>query len=149
MTPKRRRFVLLLAALGILSLAAVLALTALRDNVVFFYSPTEIQAKAIKPGQRIRVGGLVEEGSVVRTPGTSMLSFRITDLSGSIPVVYDGILPDLFREGQGVVAEGALQPDGAFRAERVLAKHDETYMPPEVADALKKSGQWRGGAPTP
>ena len=148
MTPKRRRFVLLLAALGILSLAAVLALTALRDNVVFFYSPTEIQAKAIKPGQRIRIGGLVEEGSVVRASGNATLSFRITDLTKTVAVVYEGLLPDLFREGQGVVAEGTLQADGVFRAMRVLAKHDETYMPPEVAAALKKSGQWRGAAPT-
>lgn len=147
MTPKRRRFVLLIAALGILGLAAALALTALKDNVVFFYSPAEIQAKPAKPGQHIRLGGLVEEGSIVRTAGESKFSFRITDLTASIPVTYEGILPDLFREGQGVVAEGVLQPDGVFRATRVLAKHDETYMPPEVADALKKSGQWRGSAP--
>ena len=149
MTPKRRRFVLLVAALAILGIAAALVLTALRDNVVFFYSPSEIQAKSIKPGQRIRVGGLVEDGSVLRTPGDSKLSFRITDLTASIPVTYDGILPDLFREGQGVVAEGAIQADGIFRASRVLAKHDETYMPPEVAEALKKSGQWRGGPSKP
>jgi cytochrome c-type biogenesis protein CcmE len=147
MTPKRRRLFILVAALGVLGLAALLALTALRENIVFFYSPTELQAKAVKPGQRVRIGGLVEDGSVMRVPGGTRLSFRITDLAQSVPVVYEGMLPDLFREGQGVVAEGALQADGTFRATRVLAKHDETYMPPEVAEALKKSGQWRGAAP--
>jgi cytochrome c-type biogenesis protein CcmE len=131
-----------LAALGA---AAALALSALNDTLVFFYSPSEIEAKSLAPGQTIRVGGLVEEGSVVTT-GDGSVRFRVTDLKTALPVTYRGVLPDLFREGQGVVAQGTLGPDGAFAASEVLAKHDEAYMPPEVAEALKKSGRWREGA---
>jgi cytochrome c-type biogenesis protein CcmE len=131
-----------LAALGA---AAALALSALNDTLVFFYSPSEIEAKSLAPGQTIRVGGLVEEGSVAIT-GDGSVRFRVTDLKTALPVTYRGVLPDLFREGQGVVAQGTLGPDGAFAASEVLAKHDETYMPPEVAEALKKSGRWREGA---
>lgn len=142
MTRKKRR--LMLVGLGMLLLAAAtaLVLTAFQDNLVFFYSPTDVQTKHIDPGRRFRLGGLVEEGSVVKD-GTTV-HFQVTDLNNSLPVVFTGILPDLFREGQGVVAEGRLTAGGTFKADNVLAKHDEKYMPPEVADALKKSGKWTG-----
>ena len=142
MTRKQRRLALIGAALGVLSLAAALVLVALRDSIVFFNSPTDVVEKHIKPGARIRVGGLVKEGSVRR--GDSLaVRFEVTDGKSTVPVAYQGLLPDLFREGQGVVAEGALDPTGTFRADSVLAKHDETYMPKEVADALKKQGHWK------
>lgn len=141
MTRKRRRLYLLAAAMLALGVAAALVLVAFRENIVFFYSPTEVAEKQFSPETRIRIGGLVEEGSVVRN-GDSV-TFRVTDLANVLPVAYTGALPDLFREGQGVVAEGTLRPDGVFAATEVLAKHDETYMPPEVAEALKKSGRWK------
>ena len=147
MKPKRRRLLFVLVGLALLGGAVALALSALRDTMVFFYSPTELAEKPSRPGAALRIGGLVEEGSVVRE-GTR-ITFRVTDLGRSVPVDYSGVLPDLFREGQGVVVEGKLAPDGTFTASRVLAKHDENYMPPEVADALKKSGQWRPDAPKP
>ena len=145
MTRKRRRMLALALALAALGGAAALALSALDDTLVFFYSPSEIEAKSLAPGQTIRIGGLVEEGSLT-SDGDGTVRFRVTDLKKALPVTYKGMLPDLFREGQGVVAEGALGPDGAFAATQVLAKHDETYMPPEVAEALKKSGRWQEGA---
>jgi len=145
--PKRRRLLFVLVGLALLGGAVALALSALRDTMVFFYSPTELAEKPPRPGASLRIGGLVEEGSVVRE-GTRV-TFRVTDLSRSVPVDYAGVLPDLFREGQGIVVEGKLGPDGTFAATRVLAKHDEKYMPPEVAEALKKSGQWRPDAPKP
>ena len=141
MKPKRRRLTFVLIGMGLLGVAAALVLAAFRDSIVFFYSPTEIHAKALPAEQRIRVGGLVEEGSLEKTAGGGTVTFRITDLAETIAVTYTGILPDLFREGQGVVAQGRFQ-DGVLKADEVLAKHDENYMPPEVADALKKSGQW-------
>lgn len=141
MKPKRRRLTFVLIGMGLLGAAAALVLAAYRDSIVFFYSPTEVHAKVLPADQRIRVGGLVEEGSLERTVGGGTVRFRITDLAETVAVTYTGILPDLFREGQGVVAEGRFR-DGVFRADEVLAKHDENYMPPEVADALKKSGQW-------
>jgi cytochrome c-type biogenesis protein CcmE len=144
-TRKRRRMLALGLGLAALGAAAALALSALNDTLVFFYSPSEIEAKSPAPGQTIRVGGLVEEGSLARN-GDGSVRFRVTDLKTALPVTYRGVLPDLFREGQGVVAQGTLGPDGAFAASEVLAKHDETYMPPEVAEALKKSGRWREGA---
>lgn len=147
MKPKRRRLLFVLVGLALLGGAVALALSALRDTMVFFYSPTELAEKPPRPGASLRIGGLVEEGSVVRE-GTRV-TFRVTDLSRSVPVDYAGVLPDLFREGQGIVVEGKLGPDGTFAATRVLAKHDEKYMPPEVAEALKKSGQWRPDAPKP
>ena len=122
--------------------AAALVLTAFEENLVFFYSPSDLAEKTLPPGRPVRLGGLVEEGSVERRDGLTV-HFRVTDLSQSTPVVYQGLLPDLFREGQGVVTEGTLGPDGVFVASEVLAKHDETYMPPEVVEALKKSGQWQ------
>jgi len=146
MTRKRRRLYIVLIAMGFLFAAAALVLPALRDNLVFFYSPTEILEREIQPGQRIRIGGLVEEASVVQALGEVSVMFRVTDLTQTIPVVFTGVLPDLFREGQGVIAEGSLNEDGVFQATNVLAKHDENYMPPEVAEALKKSGRWQEGA---
>ncbi len=144
MTRKHRRLAMVAAGMALLAAAAALVLTAFEDSLVFFYSPTELQAKELPPGRTIRIGGLVEEGSVQRggTDGLAV-TFRITDLQSVVPVRYEGILPDLFREGQGVVAEGTFRQDGTFVATEILAKHDETYMPPEVADALKKSGQWQ------
>ncbi len=142
MSPKARRMRFVLIALAALFVASGLILYALDDNLVYFYSPTDVQEKHIAPDTRIRIGGPVEEGSVVRKGND--VSFRVTDLSNSIPVRFTGALPDLFREGQGVVTEGKLTADGVFIASEVLAKHDEKYMPPEVADALKRSGQWQG-----
>ena len=117
-------------------------LNAFESSVVFFHSPTDLVEKDIPQDRRMRIGGLVEEGSVEK-PGDAVVQFRVTDMANTVPVVYRGLLPDLFREGQGVVAEGTFA-DGVFRADEVLAKHDETYMPPEVAEALKASGQWQG-----
>jgi cytochrome c-type biogenesis protein CcmE len=143
---KRLGFVLLgLVALGG---ATALMLTAFSDNLVFFYSPSELAAKPLAPGQRIRVGGLVETHSVTHEDG-SRVAFRVTDGKTDVRVAYEGVLPDLFREGQGVVAEGKLAADGVFLASTVLAKHDERYMPREVVDELKKTGHWQeGGDPT-
>jgi cytochrome c-type biogenesis protein CcmE len=145
MTRKQRRGVLIGTCLAVLGVATGLVLFAMRDSIVFFYSPSEVAAMQIAPGQRFRLGGLVETGSVVRGEGTSV-RFVVTDRAKTLPVTYTGVLPDLFREGQGVVAEGALEPDGVFHADNVLAKHDETYMPPEVAKKLKAQGTWRGDA---
>jgi cytochrome c-type biogenesis protein CcmE len=145
MTRKQRRAVLIAAGLGILSVAVFLVLLALRDTIVFFHTPGEVVAKQIPPGKRIRLGGLVADGSLKRGAGTSV-EFAVTDTVTTIPVSYTGILPDLFREGQGVVAEGKLDASGRFLADTVLAKHDENYMPPEVAKALKDKGVWQGEA---
>ena len=143
MSRRQRRLVLIGLCLAVLALAAALALSALRDTIVFFHSPTEVAAKKIEPGTRIRIGGLVKEGTLERDGLEAR--FEVTDGGASLPVVYSGVLPDLFREGQGVVAEGALQAGGTFRADNVLAKHDENYMPREVVDALKKQGVWQEG----
>ena len=147
MKPKRRRLYFVLSAMAALGVASALILYALEDSLVFFYSPSDILEKDIAQGRPIRLGGLVEEGSVARDGAT--VRFRVTDLEHAIAVSYTGVLPDLFSEGRGVVTEGALTPDGTFRATGVLAKHDETYMPKEVADALKRSGHWQDGAATP
>jgi len=143
MTRKQRRALFIGIALAILALAAALVLYAMRDNIVFFFSPSEIVEKGVKPGQHIRLGGLVEQGSLRRLDQAGYV-FVVTDFEEELEVRYTGILPDLFREGQGVVAEGSLNKDGIFMADNVLAKHDEKYMPPEVAEALKKSGEWQG-----
>lgn len=119
-----------------------MALTALRENVVFFISPSEIDAGQFEPGQRFRLGGLVASGSVERGDD-AQVRFTVTDRVNSVPVVYVGLLPDLFREGQGIVAHGTVDTGGVFVADEVLAKHDEEYMPPEVAESLKKAGQWQ------
>ena len=123
--------------------AAALALTAFEDSVVFFFSPSEIVEKSpIDPDQRLRIGGLVEEGTVTKLQDGKTIAFVVTDMAQSVTVAYSGILPDLFREGQGIVAEGHMNANGTFVASEVLAKHDENYMPPEVAESLKKSGYW-------
>ena len=144
MTRKKRRLAVIGAAGALLALSAALVLVALRDQIVFFYSPTEIAEKALGPGTRLRLGGLVAEGSVKREADGGV-SFAISDMAHSVPVSYHGILPDLFREGQGIVAEGVLNATGGLSAENVLAKHDENYMPREVAEALKAQGVWQGG----
>jgi cytochrome c-type biogenesis protein CcmE len=143
MSRRQRRLILIGLSLAVLGLAAALALSALRDTIVFFHSPSEVAEKKIGPGTRIRIGGLVKEGSLKRDGVQA--HFEVTDGGASLPVTYSGVLPDLFREGQGVVAEGALEPGGTFRADTVLAKHDENYMPREVVDALKKQGVWQHG----
>lgn len=145
MTRKRRRLYFLLIGMAALGGAAALVLSAFRENLVFFYSPSEALTKHLPADRRVRIGGLVEQGSLVKQPDNKTVTFRVTDLTQEIPVTYSGTLPDLFREGQGVVAEGVLRADGTFQASEILAKHDERYMPPEVAAALKKSGRWRGG----
>ncbi|MSO76667.1 MAG: cytochrome c maturation protein CcmE [Alphaproteobacteria bacterium] len=147
MTRKRRRLFVVLLGMATLGIAAALVLFAFEDNLVFFYSPSDVAEREIKPGQRIRVGGLVEAASLQRTPASPEVSFAVTDMRRSLKIVYTGILPDLFREGQGIVAEGTLRPDGAFEARSVLAKHDENYMPPEVADSLKRAGVWQHREP--
>jgi cytochrome c-type biogenesis protein CcmE len=146
MTRKQRRFTLIGSAGLVLALAAGLVLFALRDSVAFFRSPTEVAEQKVKPGERFRLGGLVEAGTVDKGVG-DRVAFAVTDGKATVKVAYQGILPDLFREGQGVVTEGTLQADGSFKADTVLAKHDETYMPREVADALKKQGHWKDGKP--
>ena len=133
MTRKKRRLYLLMLSLTGLGVAAALTLTAFQDNLLFFYSPTDLQSRT-----------LGAEESFERLPDGVTVGFTVTDLAHTVPVVFNGILPDLFREGQGVIAEGRLRADGVFVASDVLAKHDETYMPREVADALKASGEWRG-----
>lgn len=127
-----------------LGVATALMLNAFSESLVFFHSPSEIAEKGIPVERRFRLGGLVEENSVEKANDGVTISFRVTDTAVSVPVRYRGLLPDLFREGQGVVADGALDGSGTFVATEILAKHDETYMPPEVAEALKKAGQWQG-----
>jgi len=147
MTRKRRRLIVVLLGLGMLGVASALMLSAFSDNLVFFMSPTDLATKGSPEGRRLRLGGLVEQGSVERSDGGHTILFKVTDLSRDVAVRYTGVLPDLFREGQGVVVEGKLGPDRVFLADTVLAKHDERYMPPEVADALKKAGHWQGEHP--
>lgn len=142
MTRKQRRLTLIGCALVVLAIAAGLVLNALRDSIVFFSTPSMVAEKHLGPGKRFRLGGLVQPGSLQRGDNLAV-TFTIADGSATLPVAYKGILPDLFREGQGVVAEGALDASGVFRADTVLAKHDENYMPKDVADALKKQGHWK------
>ncbi|MGH6719240.1 MAG: cytochrome c maturation protein CcmE [Alphaproteobacteria bacterium] len=144
MKRKHRRLGFVVAGIALLAAAAALALTAFEDSLLYFYTPTQLAERPADPGRRIRLGGLVEDGSVQRQADGLTVIFNVTDLSHAVAVTYTGVLPDLFREGQGVVVEGAMAVDGVFRASEVLAKHDETYMPKDVADALKASGQWRG-----
>ncbi|QEL26525.1 cytochrome c maturation protein CcmE [Bosea sp. F3-2] len=149
MTRKQRRLALIAAAGAVLFFAAGLVLFAMRDTIVFFYGPTEIVEKGVSPGTRMRLGGLVEAGSVQRG-ADRRVTFAVTDGKTAMTVAYRGLLPDLFREGQGVVTEGVFEGAGRFKADSVLAKHDETYMPREVADTLKKQGHWQpGGAGAP
>jgi len=148
MTRKQQRGAMIGAGLGALGLAAGLVLYALSDTITFFYTPTDVVEKGVQPGTRFRLGGLVADGSVVRGQG-EVVSFKVTDTKDTMPVTYVGILPDLFREGQGVIAEGTLDEGGNFKADTVLAKHDENYMPREIADALKKQGRWKEGEKKP
>ena len=143
MSRKKRRSMMILGGLAILGMAVGLALYGLSDKVTFFFSPSEIEAKHVRPGQRIRLGGLVEKGSVKRGGDGVEIHFRITDTEKSVPVVYRGVLPDLFAEGEGVVAEGHMDDSGLFHAGSVLAKHDEKYMSREVAESLRKKGWLR------
>ncbi|NVO14482.1 MAG: cytochrome c maturation protein CcmE [Rhodoplanes sp.] len=142
MTRKQRRFALIAGGVAVLAVATALVLNALNDSIVFFNSPTDVVEKKVQPGTRLRIGGLVAPGSVVRGENLAV-RFQVTDGNNTIAVGYKGILPDLFREGQGVIAEGVLDPGGSVKADSVLAKHDEKYMPREVADALKKQGHWQ------
>jgi len=138
MTPRQRRLTLVIGILAGVSIAGVLALSAFRKNVTFFFDPTQVAAGQVPAGERFRLGGMVTEGSLKRAPGSLEVRFVVTDFSHQVPVSYTGVLPDLFREGAGVVAHGHLGPDGTFIADEVLAKHDEKYMPPEVARSLKR-----------
>lgn len=143
MSPRKRRRLWFVAALLAASAGGTaLVLSALKDNVVYFYSPSDLAAKSVEPGVALRIGGLVAQGSVTRGPGAEV-HFVVTDGRKQIPVTYIGVLPDLFREGQGVVAAGTLESGGVFAASEILAKHDERYMPPEVVDALKRAGRWK------
>jgi cytochrome c-type biogenesis protein CcmE len=148
MTPRRKRLLAVLLVLVGVGVATALGLAAFRKNILYYYTPTQVAAGAAKDGRPFRMGGLVATGSVQRVPGTMTVHFTLTDMHSSVPITYTGILPDLFREGQGVVAEGKLEPGDVVDADTVLAKHDERYMPKEVADALKKSGHWQEGATT-
>jgi len=138
--PRTRRALWIVSGLAALGLAAGLVLNAFQSNLVFFFTPSQVVANEAPRDRAFRVGGLVEAGSVVRDKDALTVRFRVTDTARTIPVVYSGILPDLFREGKGVVAQGRLGADGVFRASEVLAKHDENYMPPEAAEALRKAG---------
>ena len=142
MTRKKRRAIVIFSGLALLGIAVALVLSALQTRVTFFLSPADVAHTAPQPGTRFRLGGLVEAGTLKKEPDATSL-FTVTDGSASVPVSYRGILPDLFREGQGVVAEGQVNRQGVFVADTVLAKHDEKYMPPEVAAALKKAGRWQ------
>jgi cytochrome c-type biogenesis protein CcmE len=142
MTRRQRRITLIGLSLGVLALAVGLVLSALKDSIVFFNSPSDVMQKHVAAGTRIRLGGLVSPGSLVRSDNMQV-RFQLTDGNHAVTVAYQGLLPDLFREGQGVVTEGALDTAGVFHADTVLAKHDETYMPKEVADSLKKQGHWK------
>ena len=142
MTRKQRRLAMIAGGVSVLAVAVLLVLFAMKDSIVFFNSPTDVVEKHVAPGARIRLGGLVAPGSLSKGEALAV-RFQVTDGNHAIAVTYQGVLPDLFREGQGVVAEGTLDGGGVFKADNVLAKHDENYMPKEVADALKKQGHWK------
>ena len=147
MTRKQRRMILIGSSLGVLAFAVALILGSLRESIVFFNSPTDIADNKAAPGKRVRLGGMVKTGSLERGDNLQ-IRFEVTDGNKDIPVSYVGIVPDLFREGQGVVAEGYVEPGGVFKAETVLARHDENYMPREVVETLKKQGRWQETAAT-
>ena len=138
MTPRQRRMALVFGIIAGVSVAGALALSAFRSNVTFFFDPTKVAEGQVKPGEHFRLGGMVTKGSVKREPGSLEVRFVVTDFKNDVPVSYTGVLPDLFREGTGVVAHGHLDSQGTFVADEVLAKHDENYMPPEVAKSLKR-----------
>lgn len=140
MKRRNKRLGIVVSALAGLGIATALVLNAFQDAMVFFITPSEVMAKAEMPERNFRIGGLVEEGSVIRDPQSTEVSFRVTDTAESVTVIFDGILPDLFREGQGVVAEGRIGPDHVFRAYNVMARHDENYMPEEAQEAIERAG---------
>jgi cytochrome c-type biogenesis protein CcmE len=139
MKPRYRRFAWIMGGLATLAIAAALVLNAFRSNLVFFFTPTQVQAQEAPQGRPFRIGGLVEAGSLQREPSSLLVRFRVTDTAQTIPVAYTGLLPDLFKEGKGVVAQGTLGSDGVFRATEVLAKHDENYMPPMAKAAVDQA----------
>lgn len=141
MKPRHKKLAIITAGVAALGFASVLVLNAFQSNLVFFFSPSQVVAKEAPIGKSFRIGGLVEEGSVKREDSSTTVRFAVTDTAKTIPVVYTGILPDLFREGKGVVAQGKISADGIFMADEVLAKHDENYMPPEAAEALEQAGK--------
>lgn len=148
MKPRAKRGLAIVCGLAALGIASALVLNAFRSNLVFFFSPTQVAANEAPRGHAFRVGGLVEVGSIQRVPNTLTVHFVVTDLAQKIPVAYTGLLPDLFTEGKGVVAQGKLGSDGVFRADQVLAKHDENYMPPEAAEALANAAKSAGKSET-
>ena len=139
MKPRHKRIAMVAGGLAALAVAAALILTAFQQNLVFFFTPSQVAANEAPQGRTFRIGGLVEKGSVKRQPDGVTVRFVVTDTAKSMPVIYRGVLPDLFREGKGVVAQGRIGADGMFQASEVLAKHDENYMPPEAADAVKRA----------
>jgi len=139
MKPRHKRFALIGAGVGALAIATMLVLNAFQSNLVFFFTPTQVAEKEAPIGRTFRIGGMVEAGSLRREADGLTVHFTVTDTAKTVPVVYKGILPDLFKEGKGVVAQGKLGPDGAFSASEVLAKHDENYMPPEAAHAMEQA----------
>lgn len=145
MTPRRKRLLVVVGILGGVAASVALAVMASRENIMFYYDPTQVATGKAPAAKRFRIGGMVVKGSVERKPGDLHVRFLLTDFSHQVPVEYDKVLPDLFREGQGIIAHGSMGPDGAFVADEVLAKHDEKYMPPEVAASLKQKG---GAKPT-
>ena len=147
MTPRRKRLVLFGSVLVGVAIAAGIATLAFRDNLQYFYNPTEVASGKVPEGKRFRVGGMVPKGSIQRAPGSLTVRFAVTDFANTVNVEYSGVLPDLFREGQGILATGTLAADGRFTAEEVLAKHDENYMPPEVKEAMEKGGHPGAQAP--
>jgi cytochrome c-type biogenesis protein CcmE len=144
MKPRHRRFAWIAAGVAVLGLAVALVLNAFQSNLVFFFTPSQVVAKEAPQGRPFRIGGLVEAGSLQRTPNSLDVSFIVTDTAQRLPVAYNGMLPDLFKEGKGVVAQGSVGPDGVFHATEVLAKHDENYMPPEAAGAIEKANKDKG-----
>lgn len=142
-TRKQRRMLIVVAGMALAGIAVALMLVAFEDNIVFFYGPTEVREGKLDTATRFRLGGLVAEGSVRRIEGEATTMFAVTDMREQVEVAYTGLLPDLFREGQGIVAHGRLGEDGVFVADEVLAKHDENYMPPEVVEAMKRAGTWQ------
>ena len=144
MKPRHRRFAWIAAGVAVLGVAVALVLNAFQSNLVFFFTPTQVAQKEAPQGRPFRIGGLVENGSIKRIPNSVDVTFVVTDTAQRVPVTYSGLLPDLFKEGKGVVAQGSLGPDGTFRATEVLAKHDENYMPPEAAAAVDQAHKGKG-----
>src|SRR5450631_2614329 len=149
MTPRRKRLFVVLAILAGVGASVALAAMASREKIMFYYDPTQIAAGNAPVAKRFRIGGMVVKGSVSRKPGDLQVRFVLTDFAHQVPVEYTGVLPDLFREGQGIIAHGTMGANGAFVADEVLAKHDEKYMPPEVASSLKRKAVAQGSSPAP